>query len=33
MVGRQPLAVAAVTPREIPVTHFFRGWVDPRAHG
>ena len=33
VVGRQPYAPAAFTPGEIPGTHFFRGWVDPRAHG
>jgi len=32
VVGRQPYAQAAFTPREILVLNF-RGWVDPRAHG
>ena len=32
MVGRQPNAPAAFTPRGIPGTHCL-GWVDPRAHG
>jgi hypothetical protein len=33
VAGCQPYAPAAFTPGEIPGTHFFRGWVDPMAHG
>jgi len=33
VVGRQPHLPAAFTPKGIPGTHFFRGWVDPKAHG
>ena len=32
VVGRQPYAPTALTPGEMPGTHY-QGWVDPRAHG
>ena len=32
-VRSPPLRTGHLYPQEYPGTHFFRGWVDPRAHG
>jgi hypothetical protein len=33
VVGRQPHAAAAFTPRDIPGTHFHEGLSRPQGHG